>query len=88
MKEEEENWKKERDLVAKKQKPSLFLGRTVYNVNKAGYEFEDGSGFVPQEMKLDLQSERVAAEQMLAGGGIYLLEKMWDWKERLGYKNY
>lgn len=59
-----------------------FLNRPVYDELTMTYRFEDGSGVVPFEMKLDME---LASEMRTTAGtnGIHVLATLWGWKERL-----
>ena len=63
-------------------KTPLFLGRTEFDSNTITYNFSDGSGKVPEEMRHYLES---AAMQRNSVGtnGLSVLNCLWAWKDRL-----
>ena len=66
-------------------KEPLFLKRDVYNAEKDGYEFSDGSGFVPREMKIDAENALIHTDTigMDKGRWAYVWGTIFAWKDRL-----
>jgi len=65
-----------------------FLGRTL-DEKTMTYSYDDGSGGkLPEEMRqevIDASTQRVKLKDGTCGGnGIFVLGKIWEWKERLG----
>ena len=56
-----------------------FLGRPVYDFNTRTYRFADGSGVVPEELRLEMEMEVDSGR----GSWFRAWDKRWAWGERL-----
>lgn len=63
-------------------KDKTFLNRQIYDSNTNTWRFPDGSGVVPDEMRIDLEC---ASEQRNIAGhnGLHVLSTLFKWKDRL-----
>lgn len=59
-----------------------FLNRKVFDYNTQTWKFSDGSGVIPDEMRIDLQ---LAQEQKTKYGtnGVFVPSTLFRWKDRL-----
>ena len=63
-------------------KDKTFLNRKIYDSNTRTWRFEDGSGVVPDEMRIDMECKS-EMKTPAGGNGIFILGCLWGWKQRL-----